>query len=312
MLKTAMLSWLISLLCAFFAILVGVPAHAEKVTLRFTPQNGLTFIENDTSNSTQTSTDEKKSLTQQVSTRRRITIHKTAAGYSIDFTTISMTTSRNGGKPHTASKADLQSATLTYMLDAKGKLIDVQGLDAAVAARMSKVPPAQQKEFPVARYKAYLQMQQLEEWQSEVGKFIGLTLTIGKTETKDEAATKDSPVSAHMTRQCTGYVMVNGRNCLRLLDIKRPNPRELATSLNDRFNSHNNQSGKVPPSQVLSASSLLTEERLIDPTTCLSLSLKTTQSDTVVAMKSKAGDAHPHKVTVTMNETETSTFEFTK
>ncbi len=328
--NTNSLAWTLSLLCALYACGVAAQAPAgplhsgaqatirgqsqpprppERVTLRFAPPNGLSFIQTDTTILSRNSSEDGKSLTTTIC-KRRVTIHKTAAGYTVAFGPLTTSTKKSAGGQSVTGGADFwQTVPCTYVLDGNGDLLDVRGLDTAYHALLKKLPPQLAQEQRPAFNKEAMVNQYKIAWQQEVKQYIGLPIPIGPMMATD--ARPGTKVTTRKTRQCTGYAMCNGRNCLRLLETEHSDPQALAAEINNGARAHQDTSGSAPSLKVLNVTHELSGERLIDPAFSWSLRIKSTTTDKTVVMKPTAKDPHHlHKVTTAITKTVTRTSTF--
>ena len=196
--RNSICSWIIVALCVVGALGICLPVCAETVDVKFAPRDGLTFIEKTVTQRAQkvysngvTSMNSEQHMTM----KRRITIHKTATGYLIDYLPLKMTDVRSGSAPHSADAAELKRDACSYVLDAKGKLLEVKGTEASLKYIESKLTDRQKKNFSADRYKQALLQARQQEWGRDVAQFIGAHVGINSSETVTKLIRVPNPFS---------------------------------------------------------------------------------------------------------------------
>jgi len=261
------------LLCGALLLAFCTCALAENVTMRFNPPNGLSYIETSTMKVTRESSAKNDGAGSQAEiSKRRVTIHKTKAGYTVDFTPFQVTRIRNGKTVQTLSEADLRKAAMTLVLDAKGRCIDVKGasIENAVGEAMKQMTPEMRKKFTIGDYRKRLIEQYKSQWEEEVGKSIGTIIPVGTTETKTETKRLEVGVSAKtlITKKYAGHVNVHGQDCLRVTETQQADTKSLVAAVKKAM-----QSSKAKqPMQLLGMQYRYEHEYVVNPSVLLNYS----------------------------------------
>lgn len=259
---------LMLLCCAALA-----PAFAENVTFRFVPQDGLTYVETTSTTQINSSTIAGKQSGTEVA-KQRITIHKTATGYTVELRPLSLVIMQDGKQKLALKEADLVSDRKTYVANANGQLVKMLGLDAAIARYKKSLPPEAVKKFDANRYQQALFEKNKAEWSNKIGRYLGKTVAIGDVWRHDEPMPSPGgkPIAMHSTMKFIGRVQVNGKSCIHTVETKQPDKAALMAAMNSDLKTATG--GKGTPAKVTSLTYLTTIERTFDPAVLLSFSEK--------------------------------------
>lgn len=288
---------------------VPVP-QPQQITFKFTPGNGTTFVQTETTTQTREIGKDKQSQTAVKKTR--MVFKKTAKGYTLTQTPISASMTA-GGK--TVSAKEL-GGSVTYVLDANGKVLSVRGFEKEAQAMAAKLPVKDKKKRSdfVKGVITGKTDQAKVLWQSYVGKYIGKSVKIGDVwkETQKLPIAGPDPIPVNFTTTFVQRVMVNAHNCIRVTTTSVPDDKALAASITKRkqelekMEKEASAKGKkiqfpTPVSFSLDEQS----ERVIDPATMLFYSESMTKtSKQVVDVPSKG------KMTMNMTETTVTKYEY--
>jgi hypothetical protein len=295
-----------SRLLLLLLLLLGRAVHAEpeKVTFRFAPPDGTTFEQTLVQNETVLA-GARERITYVTRTTSRLRFAKTADGYTLTSTPVSITMDLEGEKFEDPLLDFFETLAVTYHLDAGGNIRALEGYE-ALEERLEKASPDEtsfqlmaklmQPETFVARDK--------EEWHRRISSFAGRTYEIGSRSTTEFPITLavGKRVLFHTVTELVGKEKCGDRVCVRLrfrsdADVP-PSVERLAGERASDAGGEDVEFSDITMSY--------TGERLIDPATMLIYS--ETQEWTVRADMAVSGDSMPF----TQHEKREYTFEYAK
>ena len=289
-------------LCMLLGILLALcmltPAWAANVTFRFNPPDGLSFVDTVVSTQTRTSSLSKEKQVRKDTVKRRITIHKTATGYTINFTSLALSSELNGKKVGEVNQSQLKEMALVYVLDKNGKLLDARGLERMVSRMQNNLPPERKKTFDAKKVRADMLKQFQSDWQKQLSAFNGKTVAIGTSQARTDSVLLDPGVlvPVQVKLKFAALTRINGHDCVKIVETSQPDPRKLTTDLNAAIDhspmAKNSKQDELP--KVLSVQYATTRERVINPSVLLSYDEKMSTSDVTVMQVPGKG-----KVTIT-------------
>lgn len=246
-------------------ILSASPAFAQETTFRFNPPNGATFIETSTMTVTrEISSAGKEQVVDE--TKTRIVFKKSGTGFIGTFTPLSATRSVNGKQASSANAADFKNATLTYTLDATGKVTGITGFSAILKDMVAKLPAEQAKKINLAAEEKKMVDARKKEWDAQITRFSGKKVKTGEAWT----TTDTIPLPGKQTvpaKKVTKFffpVKVNGHDCVKLVSSFTPDAAALKAAMNRSF-----AGASSAPPRVLGVTVTMTGERIMDPSTML-------------------------------------------
>jgi len=294
-------------LAALLAV-AGVALAATPITFRFNPPNGTKFLY--TEKVTTNAEGSKPKQTQVVTSTSRVVMNKTAKGYTIAFTPVSMSATVNGKALKELPKvADLPK--MTYILNQQGKLVTIRGYEKQRDAYIDSLPYGQAKKLNPQKVLDELIAPQRAQWKDEFEYFLGKTVAIGKEEKSQ------IPVSlyagalskASCTLKYANMVKRNGHDCVRVTVTTASNPPAFVAAVNAHLRDMKKQADaakqplEIPNVQKMDAASQT--ERFIDPKTMLIYGEKSTRKATI-----QLKDAKGKQQSMTMIETKEYSFDY--
>lgn len=249
-----------------------VQAEPEKVTFRFAPPDGTTFEQIlATTKTTDLGAQGKRTDVTRATVRLRF--DKTADGYTLTGTPVSMTMHRDGQKVENPLFDILGSLTFTYRLDADGNIRAIEGYD-VLADRLRKAFPDEatfQALSKVLNAEAMVAREK-EEWSGRISSFSGGTYEIGsKWTTESPFALPDGEtITFYTVTELVGQEKCGDRDCVRIrfrYDTDASALGKLAGEVaSDAAKAVGSEGGeiKMSKSKITGAG-----ERVIDPATML-------------------------------------------
>lgn len=157
---------------------------AETVTFRFSPPDGISYVET----VVLTRTLEAGAAPQQTDLQKgeaRVRYDKTADGWTVTGTPISMSM-ESDGKPIQSPVIDaLQGVVAVYRLDPQGNLLSVQGYE-GLAEKVSKgLSPEEAQALAKSLDPESVLAREKAEWKSRIGDYSGKTFEIGSSWTAE-------------------------------------------------------------------------------------------------------------------------------
>lgn len=281
------------------ALAMSASAMAQKATFKFNPPHGTSYVITKTATMTETNADGKDNKVTEVS-KTRVTIAKTPTGYTFTYAPTSTSVTVNG-KSQKVPQPDA-GTKLVYIIDAKGNLVKVNGLEAIFNKAIADLP-AEQKTQANAQKAAYIESEtkgRQAEWKETVARFVGKTVTVGDT-WSENMKSRNPNAPTKVTLKFAGMTNIGGRSCMKMRMTPTYNNAAIKNAAEKKFAQvkaaadKEKQTVDIPTVQSANMTSEVT--RLVDPTTMLSYGETSTRSMTVVLKSKKRG-------TVTMKSTE--------
>lgn len=277
--------WRILALLAICAL--SAAAFAQKLTFTYNPPNGTSFVMTKTVTMTE-STNDKQNAMKQI-TKTRVDIAKTKSGFTLTFTPISATQSVNGKEQKVPDSPEMH-AKLVYVLDAKGKLVKVQGLEDLFNKIMATMPAEVKKQNNAAKFVEAQTKARKEEWAEVMGRYLGKTASIGDVWNIPGDAKKGPMSPMKSTLKFVKMTNVGKKQVVQVRYTPTYNSAAIKAAAEANFAQMKARAAQqqktvdIPTIQ----SALVTGEivRLIEPTTMLTYSEVSTRTMNVV-LKSK-------------------------
>jgi hypothetical protein len=250
----------------------GATASSKpRFSFRFHPPDGTTFVQTLVMTRT-TQIGPSMRRTDVTTTRTRVTIRKSPQGYTLVATPISATMTRDGRPVGSPVLEALSKLTVTYEIDAKGKIAAIRGYENVAQALRASLPPETAATMARTLTPEALVRREKSEWDGRVGRYVGRSAGAGDSwVTTDEFPLPDggkavfhsatrfdaAPGSAQAPRLRMKFRYDTDAEALTRLTGKpiRNLPRKAGVSTNN--------------SQISDVAIKGSGERLVDPTTML-------------------------------------------
>ncbi len=210
---------------ALLTIMPGVPACSQDDSVTFTFNPPTPSSHTITLKTTKIkSTGPSDTQTDVGVAKVKIGVRKTAKGYKLIQTPISVDLTRNGEKfPSNPIVDRLMKVVVTSDLDSFGEMLTVKGFDEVFKALTeelkSAMPPEQYEKFAAALpgMKEAAIAKEITEWNGRIASFVGRTAKIGDTWVEDQTA--ELPLGTIVydtTTKIAERVLTGKADCVRI------------------------------------------------------------------------------------------------
>lgn len=182
--RTTALALLVLLLPLWAAQSAESAETAETVTFRFSPPDGISYVET----VVLTRTLEAGAAPSRTDLRKgqaRVRYDKTADGWTVTGTPISMSLETDGKPIQSPLLEALKGVVATYRLDSQGNLLSVHGYEGLLEKVSKGLPPEEAQALAKAFDPESILAREKAEWSSRIGNFIGKTFEIGSSWTTE-------------------------------------------------------------------------------------------------------------------------------
>lgn len=189
---------------------------AETVTFRFSPPDGITYVES----VLLARVLEAQDAPRQTELQRgdaRVRYDKTANGWTVTGTPISMSIEKDGKPIESPILEALKGAVAIYRLDLQGNLLSVQGYE-GLAEKVSKgLSPEEAQALAKTLDPESILEREKAEWKSRIGDYTGKTFEIGSSWTTEAPLALPSGGEVQLRTHTTLERATCGdRDCVRL------------------------------------------------------------------------------------------------
>ncbi len=150
--------------------------------------------------------------------RAKITVEKNPDGYSVTFAPLSFTMTVDGEPVENPILSFVQNITVTYELDADGKLVEIRGFEGLFEEFMASLPAGLPPNIAEVVNEQAFRNKTVQEWQGRIGQFVGADVEIGELwATVDEMPlpTGESMAFYSLTKFAE-QVKFDGADCVRI------------------------------------------------------------------------------------------------
>jgi hypothetical protein len=206
---------------AVAACCLGAAASAacpDEIGFRFNPPDGISFTQV-LKTTKVTDLGPLGSRTDVTTSTTRVTISKSATGYTLVATPVSAKMTRNGKAVDNPLLDVLQDVVVTYELDREGRIRAVLGLE-GIADKMKKALPAEVAEMlsSLIDPKAMVEREKAE-WNARIGSFVGMKAKAGDVwiGTDRFALPTGGEIVYYTATRIAERTERDGHNCVRIL-----------------------------------------------------------------------------------------------
>lgn len=246
-------------------------AVGERVRFRFDPPAG-TFIQR------QRVTQVKRMGTQQQTnfgdTATRVTIRRISRGYSIEQTVVSAEMNRGGNPIPDSFTSLIKGSTVTYRVDRNGRLLAVEGSEAALNKLKQSLPPQAADLFSSLLSDRAVRARIEAEWAARVSSFSGMEAAIGESWTQKQAIPLPIGGSApfEVTTRLLERVRCGAEDCVRLAFYAESTDDTLKEFLGRVIGGLSRATGAPFRIELQKASMTIQGHRLVNPATLMTYS----------------------------------------
>lgn len=157
---------------------------AETVTFRFSPPDGISYVETVVLTRT-LEAGAAPSRTDLQKGQARVRYDKTADGWTVTGTPISMSMETDGKSIQSPILEALKGVVAVYRLDPQGNLLSVQGYEGLAETVSKGLAPEEAQALAKAFDQESILAREKVEWSSRIGDFTGKTFEIGSSWTTE-------------------------------------------------------------------------------------------------------------------------------
>lgn len=258
-------------LAAILFALVSV-TFAEEITFKFNPPDSISFIQNlKSTRSTEMGAMGKRDEVTESSVQ--IVMSKTADGYNLIATPISVSTTMNGQPVDNPILALLQNAVVTYNIDKDGQIISITGYEKLIDIMKSSFPEQVWESISSYLNPEALANKDAAEWNGRIGSFIGRSAKIGEAwpaVTDSFTIPNGGTIRFYSTTKVTEKTKCGNGDCVRVRFSYNTDPRALFEFMGNAANDLAKVVGDSTFSLDVSGGTITgSGERLVDPQTML-------------------------------------------
>lgn len=152
---------------------------AETVTFRFSPPDGITYLENVVVSRTLEGGPTRQTDLQKG--QARVRIDKLPDGWTVTGTPVSMTMETDGKPVESPLVTALQGAVAVYRLDPQGNLVSVQGYEGLLDKVSKDLKPEEAQALAKILDPESILARERTEWNARIGSFAGKTFELGSS-----------------------------------------------------------------------------------------------------------------------------------
>ncbi|MBW3625110.1 MAG: hypothetical protein KY468_17060 [Armatimonadetes bacterium] len=261
--------------------ILAAPARSQEDRFVFNPPDGTTFVVSGKDTRTQDIPRQGK-VTETFQYKTRVAIRRVPEGFAVTETVLSATTSRNGKPYKNPAVLGFVNVPLTYVAGPNGQLLALRGVDALYGKVIAAFPPKERATMKTQLTREMLQSHIRADWDSRFGQFAGRSAKPGDTWTVEGDFTLPTgelvPGSATVRIADTKVPCKSG-SCVRAMVTRTADPEATRLILEDAvMKSMDLSSMPGVKIQLLDLQGSETEERVIDPSTLLAYSQKSSGS----------------------------------
>lgn len=252
---------------ALLTCLASLAAHAagQGPTFRFNPPDGITRTE--TMKTTQVlDLGGGRTTTRNTVTKSRVAVRNAKSGHTVAATLLSGKTVSGRTRQDDISLEALQGLTITYTIDAAGRMVGASGLDAVVNRFRRMFPPEVLANMPELTDTKWVLAAEQAEWNRSVVNYKGRPAILGTAWlATEEYALQNETLTFYAAMKVVGEKTIAGRKCLQVRYQYSQDPSKLAGFLGEAAKVL--LPGKTPfvSDSTISGGG----ERLVDPLTLL-------------------------------------------
>lgn len=189
---------------------------AETVTFRFAPPDGTTYVET----LVLTRTLEQDNTVQRTDLQKgqaRVRLDKTADGWTVTGTPISMSMESDGQPIRSPIVDALKGVVAIYRLDSRGNLLSIQGYEGLAEKVSQGLPPEEAQALAKALAPESILAREKVEWNARIGDYTGKTFELGSSWVTEAPLALPSGGQVQLrTRTELERTKCGDRDCVRL------------------------------------------------------------------------------------------------
>jgi len=245
-------------------------AIAQEVTFTFHPPDSITYLQTVTTTKN-TEMGQMGKRDEVMEAEVRVTIMQTGDGYRLIFTPLSMSATRNGQKIDDPMLALFQNIVVEYQLDKDGKLLGISGYEKLMDVMQQLVPAEMIEKLSSVLNEETLKNRDAAEWDGQIGKFIGQTISLG-----DSWASVDSfplpsgeSITFYSVTRFPEQVKCGEHDCVKISFDYNSDISTLSAIVNQTVQKLMGQPADSLPATPSTGNIVGSGERIIDPATML-------------------------------------------
>ena len=246
-------------------------AMAQEVHFRFDPPDDFPAYVSTYKNTQISEMGALGKRTRVSEVKTKVTIDKTPGGYSVTSMPMSVTMTQDGKLVEDPILSFLQNITVTYELDADGKLIKIRGFEGTIEKLKASLPAGLPPTVAALLSEETFINGATQEWDARTGSYVGMAAEIGDVwaGVEETPTAMGGTMAFYSVTKLAEQVKFDDVDCVRLEFSFNSDAEELKNFMGDMWEDLAEMADMEAAPSVSNTQIAGKGERIIDPATML-------------------------------------------